>query len=198
MRISDQKQKRKSRLVIVSVAALVLAVGGATALAYSQKWWPFTEPENHIIEGIDYGPPTEQEVENSQNAKKDAVEENTTSQENQTGENNSNNGESGNSTTTKQVSVAISFADVIDGNVEVRAFIVGVIEGTGTCTATLTHTATQPVTKSSQAFVDASTSQCQPIMIPVSSFDQDGEWTLVVTYKSPTSSGQSEKMTINI
>lgn len=182
-------QNRKKVILIATILAVVLLSGAAT-LAYTQKWWPFAEPNNHVIDGINYGPPTDEEIENSQNAKKDILDE-----DEKTNANNSSNNDTSN---LKKVSIGVSHADVYNNNVEVRAFIDGVVEGTGTCTATLTQSGAQSVTKSSKAFIDASTSQCQPILIPLSQFSQKGTWTLIVTYKSPTSTGESEKITVNI
>ena len=195
MQMSSQKRKRIPLIPLILLAVLVL-LAGAAALAYTQQWWPFATQESSIVDGVDYGPPTEEEVQNSQNAKKDILEEDETTQDG-SGDSTSESGNE-NSTTLKTVSIGISYADVLEDNVEVRAFVIGVIEGTGTCTATLTRPGSQPVVKSSKAFIDASTSQCEPILIPLSTFDQSGEWALVVSYKSPTSTGESEKTIINI
>lgn len=183
MQSIQPKRKNKRATIIVILATLALLVG-VVALVYSQKWWPFNGPGNFIIDGVNYGPPTEEEIQNSQNAKKDIIEE----------EDESNDSTDG----LKTVNIGVSYSEVNNGNVEVRAFVSGVIEGTGACTATLTKAGAQTVTKSVEAFVDASTSQCKPIFIPVSEFDQSGEWILVVSYKSPTSSGESEEITITI
>ena len=176
----------------MTIATAVLLLAGATALAYNQKWWPFTSPENYIIDGINYGPPTEEEIENSQNAKKDIIEED---ENNDSSENTSNNG---GDFDLRKVNVGISHSEVFNGNVEIRAFVSGVVEGTGTCTATLTQSGAQTVTESKKAFIDSTTSQCEPILIPVSEFNVSGDWTLIVNYKSPTSYGESEKIIVNI
>jgi hypothetical protein len=187
MRISGKKQKNV-RLILILVGAAILVLALAfTALAYTQKWWPFAQAEDLIIDGVNYGPPTEQEIESSQDAKKNILEEDKAS----------GDGSNGNSTNLKTANVGVSHSEVIDGNLEVRAFIGNVVES-GTCTATLTRTGSETVTKSSRAFVDASTSQCEPILIPVGEFDETGEWTLVVSYKSSTSAGESEKITVSI
>lgn len=188
MQIPGHKRKNKALIII---AATLVVIASIATLTYAKKWWPFNEPVNHIVEGIDYGPPTDEEVEHSQDAKKDMLEED---------QNNTTGNESGNENTTslKKVSVGVSHSDVINGNVEIRAFISGVIEGTGTCSATLTQSGAKSVTRSSKAFVDASTSQCAPILIPLNEFEKTGSWSLVVTYKSPSSQGSSEKITVNI
>lgn len=96
------------------------------------------------------------------------------------------------------VDVAIAYADKSsDSKVfEVRAFISGVIEGGGTCTAILVKNG-ETLRQSSQAFIDATTSQCNPIEFPLSSIDQ-GQWLLTVEYNSPTSNGVSQAMKVTI
>lgn len=97
----------------------------------------------------------------------------------------------------KTVPIGISFAGVIEDNVEIRAFISEVIEGSGTCTATLTR-GSLSVTKSSSAFIDATTSQCEPIEIPRSQFASSGIWTLTVSYKSSDAQGTSQSMEVTL
>ncbi len=190
MQTPSRKRTNRTHFIIIFIVFATVLVASATTLAYTKKWWPFAEPESTIIDGINYGPPTSEEVENSQNAKKDIL-----SEDRKSNKNTSNDEQT---TTLKKVTIGVSHADVVEDNVEIRAFVEGVVEGTGTCTATLTKSGSQPVTKSSKAFVDASTSQCQPIFIPLSQFNQDSTWTLVVTYNSPTSTGMSEKIPVNI
>jgi len=177
-------ERNKKASIIISVLALLALIAAGLALAYNRHWWPFTQ-ENYIIDGINYGPPTEEEIENSQDAKKKLL-------ENEKSDDKSDDG------TRRKVNVGVSHSEVIDGNVEIRAFISGVVEGTGTCTATLSQSGEPSVVRATKAFVDTSTSQCEPILIPVNEFSQSGGWTLVVSYKSPTSSGESEKIPVKI
>lgn len=186
MKTIKRKSKSKSTLVIIIIVGIALLASTA-ALAYSQKWWPFDWPERFIVDGINYGPPTQQEIESGDDAKKKLLD-----------DAKNNNQDDTDSESRKVVNVGVSFADKIESNLEVRAFVSGVVEGTGTCTATLTKSGSQPVSKSSKAFINVSTSQCQPILIPLGDFDKAGEWVLVVTYASPTSAGESEKITITI
>jgi len=97
----------------------------------------------------------------------------------------------------KNLPVVIASAGKIDNTVEVRAFVSGIIEGNGTCTATFTK-GSLTVTRSSKAFIDATTSQCEPIVIPVSEFQQKGIWNLVMTYVSPDAKGSSESMEVSL
>lgn len=97
----------------------------------------------------------------------------------------------------KDVTVGIAYAGPAENNIEARAFISGVIEGTGTCTATFTK-GSERVTGASKAFIDATTSQCEPIVIAKSQFKQSGMWSVVVSYESPTSKGSSPALEVEL
>lgn len=97
----------------------------------------------------------------------------------------------------KNLPIIIASAGKIDNNVEVRAFVSGIIEGNGTCIATFTKGSLK-ITRSSKAFIDATTTQCEPISIPSSEFQQNGTWNLVMTYESPDAKGTSESMEVTL
>lgn len=185
-----QKQNKKRRLTLIAllIAALVLVLGYFSFAYITKNAWPFIQDTQTNSDNINYSPPTDQEVKDSQNGKK-----------------NSNQQVDGGATAPKpnssknKVSVGIAFAsyDVDEKAVDVRAFTPDVIEGDGTCTATLTRGATT-VSQSSKAFIDSSSSQCQPILIPESRFDTKGVWKLIVTYTSSKSSGSSPSMDVEI
>lgn len=188
MRIT-QKRIKPSPVVIAALIAF-LVLGGYFVYAYTTKSaWPFkqaTQTSSASSDGINYSPPTKQEAESSQDAKKDAYDDDnkvTPQQE----------------SNKRTVSVGIAFADYDpeEDAIDVRAFTPDVIEGDGTCTATFTKTGST-VTESSKAFVDFSSSQCQPILIPKSRFSAGGTWKLTVSYDSSKSSGVSPAMDIEI
>lgn len=138
------------------------------------------------LNDIDYSGPSEADISGSQNAKK-----NNKSSSNNDSANITNN------TSLKRVGVAISYAEFNDGKLEVRSFIPDVIEGSGTCTVTATK-GDIVIKRDSQAFIDASSSQCTPIYIDQSEFSEKGKWRIVVTYKSSSSEGTSESEEISL
>lgn len=171
--------KNKKMIPILFVVALL--VGGAIG-------WTFFRDTNPALSGedrtIDYGPPTDDEAKAGDDIKPRIVEDNETQQPSST-------------TAKKPVQVGVTIADQYDTQVEVRAFVQGVIEGTGTCIATFTQEGVT-VTASSKAFVDATTSQCKPIYIDRSKFPAAGIWQLVVSYDSPGYTGKSEGISVTI
>lgn len=188
--IKNTPNRKKFLLIIAGV----LVIGALFAYMASANSW-FRESVLNIhpetrdtskdtireTNDIDYSGPSKSDVESSQNGKKREEEQEQKQQTNKT----------------SSVSVAVSFADKFNGNVEVRAFIPDIIEGDGTCTAILTQSG-KTVQKSSKAFIDASSSQCTPIYIPVSDFPSQGIWNLIVSYESASSKGISEKIEVQL
>jgi hypothetical protein len=189
---TQKVSKKHLAIIIISVVA-VLALGYFCYAYATKNAWPFkaqaTDTTTRSEDGINYNPPTEQEVENSQEAKENNA---------QRSENGTENGEQSN-TSKAPVSVGIAYAsyDKAKGAVDIRAFTPDVIEGTGICTATLTLNEITVIGKS-KAFIDSSSSQCEPILIKRTDFPTTGKWSLVVSYDSPTSSGKSPAMEVEI
>lgn len=180
MRMNAKKSKSIAPKLIAAALIAVVIVGGWLTYAYAQKTWPFQnkiaeEPSQINQDGINYSPPTDEEVKEGQDAKGDIV---------------SGDRPPAISGDKDNTPVAISFADMIDGNLEIRAFISSIIEGSGTCTARVSHAGTT-VSGSAKAFVDASSSICRPIRIPEAKL-KTGEWSVIVTYSSVDAAGTSE------
>lgn len=183
----------KQKMIIVFVA-LALLLGGGLLYAYTQHVWPFSNPSatnktagNDQENSINYDPPTNQEIDEGQEAKKN----NPTNEQPSTDKTPSQQ--------KKVVDVGISYADIYSSNLEIRAFTNGIIEGTGTCTATVTmkNMESMRVTKSSKAFIDATSTVCEPIYIPTSQL-HSGTWQVVVVFSSPDHEGKSETVEVKV
>ena len=178
-----EKNKKTIKSLLLSLIVIVLITGAYFIAAYSNKFWPFvanvTPSQSTQTNDIDYSPPTEQEKDSSQDGKKSSGDTPTPTQDN--------------------ITVDVSYAGPNnDGTaIEVRAFTTDVIEGTGTCTATLTL-GSLTVTGTSKGFVDARSTICEPIEISKNQFKQSGGWKLVVTYTSPTRTGVSTETSVNV
>ena len=188
-----QRNSYKKYTKTIAIVGLVLfACLTLLATTYALHLWPFntststTSSDTSPVQesSMNNSPPTQAEIESSQDGKKnsaEAVDQDTSTSSERT-----------------KVSVEISYADKLDeSQLDIRAFTPSVIEGTGTCTATLTRGA-DTVTSSSNGFVDASSTICEPIRIPLSKFQSSGTWNLVVAYDSPTSVGTSNKVEVDI
>ena len=197
--LTTQKQSKKPPYTLFALIGIVIILVVAyVGFAYTTKSaWPFVttaEPEAPSADtSINYQPPTEQEVESSQDAKKNNA--------HQDADNQNDSGHTGeqNTVTKQSVSVGVAFAsyDKDEKAVDVRAFTPDVIEGNGTCTATFTKDG-KSVTRSSKAFIDYSTSQCEPILIPESEFTSTGTWRLTVSYSSTKHEGVSPVVMVDV
>lgn len=185
MRVQHKKPNNKLAWII---ATTLLVITLYFLFAYANSTWPFNFPRNGNQNGtqteINYSPPTDEEIEHSQDGKK----------------NSTNNEPQDDKSPAEQrdLSVEISFAGKInESQIDIRAFTPDVIEGTGTCTATLTKGG-YTVTGTSVGFIDASSTICEPMVLDTNKFSSAGVWTLTVSYKSPTGSGTSKEIEVNI
>lgn len=173
--------KNKKSLFIISLL-VILAIGSTLV------WWHLgTQREESITPSedrtINYGPPSENERRAGDEIKQEIVKQ--------------SESDIAPSNSRESVGVAVTTAEQYGSQVEVRAFIQGVIEGGGTCTATFKkdgHT----ITSSSEAFIDATTSQCKPIFTDRGEFPSGGGWALTVSYDSKGYTGASEVINVAI
>lgn len=188
-----QKNKSSAKKTLLITVALLTLLGAGLVYAYSAT---DIFSDDTVTSSGDFGinldPPTEQEVKDSQDAKKHILEEDSTDSEEPTGE-----GGTPEQTDKKEATVGISYAGVTGENLEIRAFTPSIIEGTGTCTATLTKSGETAVTESSEAFIDASSTICKPIFVPVSKLSK-GTWSVDVSFSSPTHKGSSGPTNVEI
>lgn len=196
MKIASRKNKNKKRLTIVILVALILALAYMLFAYATKDYWPFKDEssdpsENSQQEDNDtgiYKPPSEEDIEHSQDAKS----------RNDTKTEESSDDDGNISQSEKQpVEVGIAFADVNDSKLEIRAFVPSVIEGSGKCTATIAQGG-RTITKTSNAFIDSQTSQCEPILVPLSELPGSGIWSVKVAYESSTNKGESSPVEVSI
>lgn len=158
-------------IVILSVAGYLIARGNNTEVPQSPTITTDTS-------GIDYGPPTEEEKAEAERHKEELARQ--MEQESQpTG------------SEKKQVTPVITNASQNGQEAMVSAYIQGIFENGGVCTVTFTK-GSQKITKTSEAFADASTTICKSFAVSRSEFDSAGDWQVVVSYSSQTSEGSSQ------
>ncbi len=181
-------KNKKPLILTLSIVAAVIIIS-YFALAYATKEaWPFAKTsQTNSLE--DYSPPTEQEITDSQDGKKSLEDQKPT-------DSNSQNTAKPSSPQQSNAEVGISLVDVIGQNLEIRAFTSSVIDGSGTCTATVSK-GTSTITRSSAAFIDTSTTQCGHISIPVSELSA-GVWSVSIKFNSNSHNGTSEKVEVTI
>lgn len=181
MRTAPRKNKKKFIVALLLALILLLALG---ALVYAKSWWPFQDSiarHQEIIRQKDIADPTYNSEKT--NPADDETEDSATPENSDTD-------------TKTDVQVGVASASKQGENLEVRAFVIGAIEGDGVCTAVLTK-GTLTVSETSIAFIDTSTSQCEPIEIAQDRLSP-GTWSLVVTYESNIHQGSSTVMKVDI
>lgn len=179
--------KAKNKKLIVIGLVVLIVVAGLTANWYRNR---NASQTGDVIdapgtEKIDLSPPTE--------ADKQAVDENKeriARQEDAAGQ-----------TPTSGIAVTPTIVDASyyasDQVFELSAFVSGVFESTGVCKVTLTKGSTV-ITRESAGFQNSSYTSCTPISIPRANFPSSGEWSVVVSYTSPTAQGSSQSKTVMI
>lgn len=155
------------------IASALILIAGSGAYFYRSK---ITTPKNQPVPGksnINYSPPTEEE-------KNPARDQPVKPNQINTPEGPKN-----------KVIPSITSAD----KQEVRAFVAGVNEEGGACTAVATM-GSQSVTATSQGFSNVNYTSC-----PAMKFStplKAGKWSVIVSYHSATSEGSSEPFTFEV
>ena len=178
MKIPSNKKRSITLIVLFAASIFVLTF---LLVGSHFKVWPFN---NHKADGI--GNHNNSEVQYNGEKSSPPIE-----------INNTQNNENTAGTTTTTVNVALVSASVIDNSLDIRAFVPGTIEGDGYCTAIVTNGDVE-VKEKTPAFIDSTTSQCEPIILPLERFSQKGTWTVKVEYSSPSHKGISELLEIQI
>lgn len=175
-----------SRKALISGLAIVLVLG-VSAIAYAaysddnNNNLPAdnNSPENTSESSINYDPPTDQEVNETEKHKQDLSSDkvDTTSP----------------SSGAKNVMPFITSAT----QTQIRGYISGVFEEGGTCTAVFTKGNTS-FQLTAEAFANVNHTTCAPIEVSPGLFSSSGQWSVVLSYSSNTSSGKSEIKLINV
>lgn len=167
------------RMVLTLTALLLIAGAGFFILKYNDDsptpsgYWGRTSSGD----SVNLNPPTETEKQETEVNKKDLS--------NQGGQqNNQTNNPSG--------KVKVTPVIVNANKNEISAFVQGIVEDGGICTATLTNSSST-VTKSSTGIANVSYTTCPPINLGNSL--GTGTWTVVVSYDSSKAAGQSSLKT---
>jgi hypothetical protein len=168
------KTKKRGRKNKVLLAIVVLLVAGFI------YWVAAIRPSKHAstpVGGVNYNPPSQQDKQAGEDAKK-TVEDRSTGASQNSGLVNAN---------------VIITSLTTSG---VRGYVSNVFEDGGTCTLTLTK-GTDKITATSTGVADVNKTTCAPISIDQSQL-KSGDWTAVLSYTSAKASGSSapQKLTV--
>lgn len=180
MKVKKSKNRSKKLGIIIALVIFIIVVSSILyVFVFNKNFFGNNTPNTTPTQEINYNPPTSQEIKESEDIKRNTVDPQNTTQN------------------TTKVNVIIANTFVNGSNLEIRAFIPGVVENNGTCTANLSK-GSNTVTGSSKVFADATTSQCEPITIALNKFPQSGTWSLTVSYSSEKYTGTSQAIEVQI
>jgi|SRR3989344_1317864 len=179
--VKKSRKKRISRPLLIIAAVVLLVLSTSIWYGYriiqsrdSVGGETVTNPPG--TEKIDLSPPTLED--------KKAVDQHKEELGNQKPE----PSDSDNTGEKKQITPIITSAS----KTEVRAYVSGIIEEGGTCTATATQ-GSQTISATGSGFDNVSYTQCAPISINLGS----GTWSIVVSYSSPAAEGKSQAKVVD-
>jgi ABC-type Na+ efflux pump permease subunit len=174
MAIKNKTIFRSKKVKILVICAVLLLVAGGTAFALVRH--DSSEQPKPVATGdkpeINYRPPTKEEQAAGDQAKQAIVDKEKQQSANQ------------NSSGLTKVTPVISYASADT----VTAYVPGVFEEGGICTATFTQGGTI-ITRTSSGFENASYTQCAPISPEL---PNTNAWSVSVNYKSATAEGSSK------
>ncbi len=182
---NNKPKNKKIRYLVIAVIAALL-VGGLLLAAeltnltnfYSRSTYSTT---GQSPEGINYGPPTEEESKAGDDQKQDITDSDETPVP----------------PSPDTANVVVTGAEQSGDTIEVISYVSNVYKD-GTCTFSFTHE-NHTVTKTTAAYRDVSTTICNNPLVPRSEFPAAGDWTVKVSYKSSDgATGQSGPKTFKI
>lgn len=181
------KTKRISKKLVAVVTVSVFLLTGA-AVYYQNRGAPSNYQEKLEInseqrEGLNLAPPTAEDEQRANENKQNIVD-----RQNQPDQQ---------SAAVKQITPVITYAGQYDALVEVGGYVPGVFEDSGTCTATFTKNGST-VEKIVTAIKNVNSVDCPVMSANSNEFNQKGNWTLTLTYKSLSASGTSSAQQIEV
>ena len=180
--------RKHGKLATVMLITVLLLLAGAGSVYFLNKDNNSSAPEETSGEkedGINFSPPTEEELNATEQHKKELGD-----------QAKDNTGTASNSDSSNKAKPIITSSGVYNGSVEVGSRVPGIFESSGTCTLRLSKGG-KTVSKSQKATPNVSEMSCGFISIPTSKLSA-GNWSAAVSYKSNKYSGQSNSVTVRV
>ncbi len=184
--VKNTKSKKsffRSKKTLLVAAAAVVLVGGGLAWALADNDEAANDTDSH---------PTQ----NTNATDNDSAD--TTDSNNVPSKHSQKHSSTDGSSDKKQVTPVISTPAPGQELTDVRAYVNGIFEENGTCTAKFTKAGYADVTGTSKGIQDFNHTTCPPIKIARSKFPVGGNWTLTVSYSSTNAEGTSAGQTVKV
>jgi hypothetical protein len=174
-------KKNRSPVIITSllILGLLLVLGGYTAIAYRNHFWPFhPEAVQTSADKIDLNPPTSEQINTGKdikNAAQDAANQPTIQG--------------------SQVDLTITSVNQSSTSLQIRTLIQATTNN-GTCSLTLTKNGST-VTRTASVQAAASSSTCEGFDIPLNELSA-GKWQMTIKFNSGSINGEvSQEVSVN-
>lgn len=177
---------QNKKIIILSVLLLIIIVAVVLFLFRNDS-----TPNNQDSGDINYNPPTEQELEETEQHKEEIANKNQEYDPAQPSDTENSNGK-------KDIKPVVTFWGQASAgkDFELNGYVPGVIEEDGICTVILSKSS-EEVTESKKALPDAQSTSCGLITIPRGQLSA-GEWTVKLRYESSESAGISSPEKVSI
>lgn len=170
-------------LVLVFIFLAITALELANVTNFTRGDNPAaTTDQTEEQETINFDPPTDKEKE-AGDEKKDEITKNQPDQEPAPSAPVEDN--------RKSVKPIITSAGHYEDQIEVRSFVPGIYENSGTCTVVFMQNNNR-IERQVEGIQDATTTRCDTVTILREDFPSSGTWTVKVNYSSPSSQGESD------
>jgi len=185
-----QKNKKPDRKRLLLVTGICVVIAASAALG----WWQYLRPSSN---------------KNNQASSNDAATDRTstinlepaTPEEKQAAEDRkdeiANEQQSQNTPAGAKVTPIITYAGQYGSNIEVSAYVPGIIENGGTCTLTA-QKGSSKLTKTVAGVDNAQNTSCPTFIVSRMEFSSTGTWTVTVSYSSTDYSGTSASKALEV
>ncbi len=189
---SNKKIKNQNNTKLIALLAIIfvaiLGFGSFKFFANHQNQYQATSPTaSQEVPKIDLNPPTEEDLDNVDSAKSDIVQ--------QQAEN--NNPPATQPDGRKSVVPIISYAAQYGPQIEIGAYVDGILEQAATCTASISK-GDQLLKKSVAAVTNVNSMDCPAIVFERSEFTSAGDWQVVIEYSSANMFGRSQPKKVEV
>ncbi len=180
----SKKNSRKALLISGVCLIVVVVAAGTYVYVHNKNQSKIKDTTGQINpDDINYSPPTE-----TDKAEVDANKQNVSNQIN----NDNQAPASGQKQVTPVITSPVPSPGTNSTQTRVTAYIPGIFEDGGTCTATIKGAKT--ITQTSSGFKNVSTTDCEPMNISLT----PGQWTITLSYSSATAKGQSNSVNFKV
>ncbi len=185
------KNTKINKKIIVCCAIFTLLIGTMFSVYYLNREpkktaQPVTAQTNET-EPLNLAPPTNEDRQRVEDNKKRIIEQQDLSKSQQVNTSGSK----------KSIKPTITYAQQYGQSVEIGAYVSGIFEDGGKCTATF-KLGSSAFSKSVTANKNVSSVDCPVMSANASDFNPKGSWLVEVSYDSPTAFGVSEKRQVEV